>query len=271
MRSVNASGAMRKGINLTGEIVLRRLDEKSGLTWAELTEEFGLMDERSSRLKELLDCFDTLLNLDLIYIPKLPAEYMQDKMKLNPRFSLGLELHDSAELKDLRIYTSRKWSEIQNALSGSVIDRASLITIEPLFGKPNSDQNRNDIFVVMPFKEDMHTIYKDHITGVAEEMKLSILRADDLYGPNMIMNDIWNLIFGSSMVIADLTGQRANVFYELGIAHTIGKPVIMIARSAEDIPFDLRHMRTIIYEYTVPGMKAFEKHLKSAIRETLNK
>jgi hypothetical protein len=41
------------------------------------------------------------------------------------------------------------------------------------------------------------------------------------------MWDVWNSIYSSSIIIADCTGRNPNVFYELGIAHTLGKPVIL--------------------------------------------
>lgn len=61
------------------------------------------------------------------------------------------------------------------------------------------------------------------------------------------MQDIANLIARSRVVISDLSGKNPNVFYETGIAHTLGRDVIQITQSAEDVPFDLRHLRFINY------------------------
>jgi hypothetical protein len=47
--------------------------------------------------------------------------------------------------------------------------------------------------------------------------------------------------------VADLTGKNPNVFYEAGIAHTLGREVIQIAHSMDDIPFDLRSIRSLHY------------------------
>jgi hypothetical protein len=77
---------VRKGVNLTGELVLRRLDEKSGLTWAELAHEFGSTDERSGRLNELLDCFDALFNTGLIYISTLSPDYTPRNIEIKSNF-----------------------------------------------------------------------------------------------------------------------------------------------------------------------------------------
>jgi hypothetical protein len=44
-----------------------------------------------------------------------------------------------------------------------------------------------------------------------------------------------------------MSERNPNVFYELGLAHAIGKPAILVAKTEEDIPFDLRHVRVIVY------------------------
>ena len=75
------------------------------------------------------------------------------------------------------------------------------------------------------------------------------------------MNDIWSLINNADIIICDCTGKNPNVFYELGLAHAIGKNVICITQNTEDIPFDIKHIRYIKYEYNPRGMTKFEKTL----------
>jgi hypothetical protein len=70
-------------------------------------------------------------------------------------------------------------------------------------------------------------------------------------------------------VVADCTARNANVFYELGLAHVLGRPVILISQDSSDVPFNVRHIRVIRYEYTPRGMAAFEQQLAKAIREIL--
>jgi hypothetical protein len=55
------------------------------------------------------------------------------------------------------------------------------------------------------------------------------------------------------------------VFYEIGMAHTVGKPVILTTQNETDVPFDLRSIRYIHYRYTPPGMKEFEERLAKTI------
>lgn len=73
------------------------------------------------------------------------------------------------------------------------------------------------------------------------------------------------------IVIADLTGKNPNVFYEVGVAHTVGENVILITQRIEDVPFDLRHLRHIQYEYTPRGMIVFEQRLKATILNILGR
>lgn len=85
------------------------------------------------------------------------------------------------------------------------------------------------------------------------------------------MNDIWKSICEARFLIADLTGRNANVFYELGIAHTVGKEAILIRQQEEArIPADIGHIRHIRYEDTAKGARELEKALSRHIQEILD-
>ena len=70
-------------------------------------------------------------------------------------------------------------------------------------------------------------------------------------------------MYRSRAVIADCTTRNPNVFYEIGMAQTVGKPVLLITQDESDVPFDLRHLRYIKYAYTPPGMAAFEANFEA--------
>ena len=125
-------------------------------------------------------------------------------------------------------------------------------------------------FVLSPFAEPFDTIYDDHLKPSVESIGgLRCLRADDIYDNRPIMEDIWKSINEARIIISDLTGKNPNVFYETGIAHTIGKEVILITQSMADVPFDLRHLRCIVYEYVPRGMTTFEQNLKNTVANIL--
>jgi len=104
---------------------------------------------------------------------------------------------------------------------------------------------------------------------VCSELALQVMRADDFFTAQSVMTDIWNAIYNSKIIIADCTKRNPNVFYEIGIAHTLGKPTILIAQSINDVPFDLRHIRCVEYKYTPRGMTAFHVALKKTIEAEL--
>ena len=123
--------------------------------------------------------------------------------------------------------------------------------------------------MVMPFADKFQPIYDDHIKPVAEELGRTIRRGDDFFGKTSIMTEIWSAINNARLVIAECAGRNPNVFYELGIAHSLDKPVVMITQNIEDIPFDIRYLRYIKYEYNLRGMSKFEADLKKAIANLL--
>lgn len=152
---------------------------------------------------------------------------------------------------------------IQSILSGS-IDFYKL-GFSPIFGRRGFKLNKKLCFVLCPFKEPFNTIHIDHIKPSIESLGFSVKRADDIYGVSPIMEDIWEQLNRSSIVIAEVTGKNANVMYEVGIAHTVGKPVVLITQDLNDVPFDLRHYRIIHYEYTPRDCKDLENRLKKTV------
>jgi hypothetical protein len=130
---------------------------------------------------------------------------------------------------------------------------------QPASTEPEPDSKRR-CFVVMPFGEqDLEVVYDDYIKPVIEERcGLACERGDDLFGSNVIMDDILSAIQRADLVLADLTRKNANVFYEVGICHALDKPVLLLAQTIDDVPFDLRHRRVLLYEYSARGCKQLE-------------
>lgn len=127
-------------------------------------------------------------------------------------------------------------------------------------------------FVVMPFGDDaLNIVYEHFVSPVIKKLRIACERGDDVFGPNVIMDEINRQIAQAHFVLADLTGKNPNVFYEVGIAHAIGKPVILLAQSLDDVPFDLRHRRFILYDYSPRGCKQLEKTLKDHLRAIVEK
>jgi hypothetical protein len=182
-------------------------------------------------------------------------------------FGRGYKVADYLKGKEnsLSVLLTPSFGQLQETLGFSLSDLVKSLSYEallmrPIFGKPDA-QPSADVFVLMPFAKEYAPVFDDHITNVCQRLKLDCRRADNIFASRDIMSDIWALIYNSSIIIADCTGRNPNVFYELGIAHTIGKNVVIITQNADDIPFDIRQIRYIEYKYTPRGMKAFEENL----------
>jgi hypothetical protein len=123
----------------------------------------------------------------------------------------------------------------------------------------------------MPFADPFETYYKKIIKPAIDDHELYAVRGDSLFRSTHIMDDIWSAITDSTLVIAELTGKNANVYYELGLAHAMKKPAILISSNIEDVPFDLRPLRVLIYDKNDPDWGAILKaNISKAIIETLS-
>jgi hypothetical protein len=154
----------------------------------------------------------------------------------------------------------------------AAIDPSRSMFIEPSFGRPDSipPDKQLDLFILMPFSSNIKGVYEDHIKSVAASLNLKVARADDFFTAHAIVSDIWTAICKSRVILADCTGRNPNVFYEIGLAHAVGKPVVLIAQNSEDVPFDIAHYRLIRYEYTPRGMKNFESTLTNTLQEVFH-
>ncbi|HEY6374486.1 MAG TPA: hypothetical protein VIX90_03060 [Edaphobacter sp.] len=88
------------------------------------------------------------------------------------------------------------------------------------------------------------------------------IRADaDIFGTGKIIDQIWRGINAAKVLVAELTTRNANVLYELGLAHALKKPVVLVSSNQPDVPFDLKHIRVIYYDVTDPfwGTKLIDK------------
>jgi len=102
-------------------------------------------------------------------------------------------------------------------------------------------------FIMMPFSSEWSNDVHRTLAEACQAASVQPVRGDDLFTPTDILVDIWHSINTADFVIADITGRNANVLYELGIAHTLAKPVLIVSRNAADIPIDLGTRRVILY------------------------
>jgi hypothetical protein len=125
-------------------------------------------------------------------------------------------------------------------------------------------------FVISPFGEPYDTYFVAVVKPALDECKVLAIRGDSPFRPTSIMDDIWKDIQASTLLIAELTTRNPNVFYELGLAHALSKPVILLSETIDDVPFDLRAIRVILYDKNHPewGLK-LKSQLVKAINEVM--
>ncbi len=121
------------------------------------------------------------------------------------------------------------------------------------------------VSVMMPFSAEYKGVYSALKRTIAS-MDLVCKRADNFWEHEFVIQDIVDLIATARVVICDLSGRNSNVFYEAGIAHALGKEVIPIAQSEDDVPFDLRHIRYVKYLNNRQGLKDLSAAVKSRIQ-----
>src|SRR5690606_3075285 len=139
------------------------------------------------------------------------------------------------------------------------------IEVEPIFRSRIDTIDKNLCFVLMPFNEEWSEgIYK-LIRDTVSSQGFQCLRADNLHG-QIVIEDIWIKIYQAGFIIADVTNKNPNVMYEVGIAHTVGRPTFLLTQATQEIPFDFRHLRRISYENTIAGSEKLKARLIDTIK-----
>lgn len=129
-------------------------------------------------------------------------------------------------------------------------------------------------FIVMQFTPPYNELYEDVIERICSEFRLEAIRVDKVYGPGIILADIIKQITESKIIIAEITPENANVYYEIGYAHALGKPTILIAQKDTKLPFDVSPFRVLFYENSISGKRLVEeglrKHIKAVMERSIN-
>ena len=128
-------------------------------------------------------------------------------------------------------------------------------------------------FVMQPFGGHLGGYYEAIFKPAIEQAGLRAVRADDdIFATGKIMDQVWRGIRGATVLVAELTSKNPNLFYELGLAHALEKPVVLVSSNQDDVPFDLRHIRAILYDQNDPfwGQKLIDKiadNIRSALED----
>lgn len=141
------------------------------------------------------------------------------------------------------------------------------------------------VFALMPFDKTFDDIYKLGIKDACERAGAYCERVDEQYYNENMLARIYNQIAKADIIVSDMTGRNANVFYETGYAHALNKQVILLIKNGEEIAFNLRQYPHILYEGIIDLRENLEpkvlwciqnpqesvENLASSLRFTINK
>jgi len=249
--------------------------------------------DRSEDVPELIDYYVAKIQLDLHKQTKFNKKALtklqsydypgniRELVSIVER-AIVLSSDNIIKLEDLNLVDKSKPIEKSDSLAQKIeieslrneLDfiRRNTISANPIWEGKSFHVEIDYCFVLMPFSDtnDVQDVYQDHVKKVLEHRcGLRCARADDIYDISGVMQSVWEGINRACLIIADLTGRNPNVFYELGIAHTLGKPVIMLTPSMEFVPFDLPHLRSIVYEYKPANIGKLEEALERTVKRVL--
>jgi hypothetical protein len=140
-------------------------------------------------------------------------------------------------------------------------------------GKKADVKEGDSCFVMMPFANPIGGYYSAIYEPAILKAGLKPVRADDeIFGPGKIIDQIYRGISEAKVLVAELTTKNPNVFYELGLAHALKKPVVLVSATAGDNPFDIRHIRVIFYDTDDPfwGTKLIDKVAENILSALAN-
>lgn len=186
----------------------------------------------------------------------LPADKMAEALGLsNFPLKVGDMQHSHWQIKEGDLFQTLSQSGLFENAQSSV------------FKMPGDPIRSNLVSVMMPFS-GAFTAVNEAIKTACADLDLECLRADDIWEHSTVIQDVYSLIYRSKIVVCDFSGKNPNVFYEAGIAHSLGREVIPIVQHPDDIPFDLKHHRYIPYLNNVEGLQKLVTDIKPRL-ETL--
>ena len=119
----------------------------------------------------------------------------------------------------------------------------------------------------MPFDESFVAVFDSLICPAFRSAGFHVYRADDIASQQSILRDIVTAIATAAVVVADLTDSNPNVYYELGLAHALQKPVVLITQDLGGVPFDLRSYRVIEYDTRFDRFEDAKRRLTELARQ----
>lgn len=174
----------------------------------------------------------------------------------------SIDQHNPENLRIIEEYITEHYGDPSDNISTSNGKNRPITFMPSVFEIPEESVDPNLIAIMSPFTLQ----YEDVFTAIKKAGLRSgfhCLRARDIWQHTAVIQDVFSLIFRAHIVVCDFTDKNANVFYEAGIAHTLGKHVVPITQSAHDIPFDIQHHRYYKYLNNNEGLEDLTNELST--------
>lgn len=172
---------------------------------------------------------------------------------------------DPSVLGHIETILNRRYPDESHYVSAK--PSAKKLTFAPhVFDVPDLTLDNELVAVMMPFRKEFEHVYES-VRQACAASGFRCLRADDIWEESAIIQDIFNLLLRARIVVVDFSGKNPNVMYETGIAHTLGKIVIPLTQSLEDVPFDMVHHRVLKYLPNSEGYSALRVALEAKLRQ----
>ena len=143
----------------------------------------------------------------------------------------------------------------------------NLVPAVPIWARRNFKIDDTLCFALMPFQDAFFCVYEEAILPAARAAGLRSMHAGEIFDNREIIEDVWESICTARLIVADVTSRNPNVFYELGICHTLGKEVVVITQNRDDVPFDIRHRRFL--EYAPDKLTSLKTRLEKTIKNII--
>lgn len=230
-----------------------------------------------AQLRELgmkTECFIELPNASFDKVIKKLVEIWNKNENFNSRFIDLIKLYqDKSNNKDIKKCVDAVIKATENLQKA---DEKRSMLVKPLFKARSIEMKLDECFCILSFEEKRLKIFTKVIKPyLRDQFNIKAIKSGDNYNSNSDMiEDIWEKINEAAFIIADLSDNKPNVFYELGICHTLGKKVIQICdKESRDkdyngkLPFDINTRLTYFYENSGAGSEELKDNFEKCINQ----
>jgi len=204
----------------------------------------------------------------------------EDRAAFGQRLLAGAFSGKVAAIREYRALRGEAQRLVEQIRALEAEHKGEGLFVRPRWTVPSGSNDSDVVFWLMPFPKEgapphlrsMEEVFQNLLRpAVEQELKVSVRRADDIFDTGEIMQSIWENIVRARALVADLTGRNPNVFYEVGLADVLNKEVVLLSQTIDDVPFDLRSRRVLIYNVNYPGPDKLRQELLKTLETVLGK